>query len=69
MTLETTLFAGLCAACQHQKIIKSARGSSFIMCGLSKTDARFPKYPLLPVLQCAGYEKANALEEEAHNQE
>jgi hypothetical protein len=26
------------------------------MCELSKTDATFPRYPRLPVLQCRGYE-------------
>jgi hypothetical protein len=36
--------------------IHSDRGSTFYMCQLSATDARFPKYPRLPVLQCLGYE-------------
>jgi hypothetical protein len=26
------------------------------MCLLSQSDARFPKYPRLPVIVCAGYE-------------
>lgn len=49
--------AGLCDSCRHQKIVKSGRGSRFSMCLLSKTDERFPKYPRLPVRECAGYEK------------
>jgi hypothetical protein len=48
--------AGLCATCQHVKIIQSAKGSFFIMCSLAKTDPRFSKYPVLPVIQCSGYE-------------
>ncbi|MCB0208531.1 MAG: hypothetical protein KDJ52_04360 [Anaerolineae bacterium] len=47
---------GLCVTCQHIKIIKSSRGSTFIMCNLAKTDPRFRKYPPLPVIACPGYE-------------
>ena len=49
--------AGLCDTCRHQRIVKSGRGSEFSMCLRSKTDPRFPKYPRLPVRECAGYEK------------
>jgi hypothetical protein len=51
-----TVQQGLCAICRHARQIQSDRGSTFVMCGLSKTDPRFPKYPPLPVLRCAGYE-------------
>lgn len=47
---------GLCAACRHANVVKSARGSMFILCGLAKTDSRFSKYPVLPVFSCAGFE-------------
>jgi len=47
---------GLCAACAHARIVSSARGSAFVMCGLSRTDERFAKYPRLPVLACVGFE-------------
>ena len=46
---------GLCANCRHARIIRSDRGSVFYLCELSFTDARFPKYPRLPVLACSGY--------------
>jgi hypothetical protein len=46
---------GLCAECLHARRVESERGSVFVMCQLSATDARFPKYPRLPVLSCAGY--------------
>ena len=49
------MFVGLCAVCQHVRVIESAKGSRFVMCDLSKIDSRFTKYPLLPVLQCAGF--------------
>ncbi len=49
---------GLCARCAHARRITSAKGSTFVLCGRSATDARFPKYPPLPVVRCAGYEPA-----------
>lgn len=48
---------GLCIDCVFMRQIKSDRGSVFYLCERSATDARFPKYPRLPVLQCAGYER------------
>jgi hypothetical protein len=49
--------AGLCADCAHARPIESSRGSSFLLCELSKSDPRFVKYPRLPVLRCSGYSK------------
>lgn len=46
---------GLCADCAHARSVRSARGSEFLLCQLSATDRRFPKYPRLPVLACPGY--------------
>jgi hypothetical protein len=48
--------AGLCATCAHCRVITTRR-STFYMCQRSFTDARFPKYPRLPVLRCVGYER------------
>ena len=48
---------GLCASCRHMREIRSDRGSVFYMCQRSFTDARFPKYPRLPVVRCVGYER------------
>jgi hypothetical protein len=50
--------AGLCDSCKHQKLIRNTRGSVFSMCERSKTDASYPKYPRLPVKECAGYVRA-----------
>jgi hypothetical protein len=47
---------GLCHECIHARWIESDRGSLFILCQLALTDARFKKYPRLPVLSCDGYE-------------
>jgi hypothetical protein len=48
--------AGLCNLCRHQQEVRSGRGSRFSLCRRHKTDARFPKYPRLPVLRCPGFE-------------
>ena len=45
---------GLCATCVHLRVLASPR-SVFVRCGLAASDPRFPKYPPLPVLACAGY--------------
>jgi hypothetical protein len=45
---------GLCATCEHLRLLASRR-SVFVRCGLAAVDARFPKYPPLPVRVCPGY--------------
>ena len=50
--------SGLCPGCAHVRVIESATGSRFLMCGLAKLDERFAKYPPQPVVRCAGHEEA-----------
>ena len=38
-------------------VIRSAKGSTFYLCELARSDPRFAKYPPQPVLACAGYER------------
>jgi hypothetical protein len=52
--------AGLCGDCAFMRLIRSDRGATFYFCERSKTDASFPKYPRLPVLQCTGYERLSS---------
>jgi len=47
----------LCETCAHKKEVVSAKGSRFLLCRLSQSDRRFPKYPPQPVAQCVGYTK------------
>jgi len=47
--------AGLCESCVHVQVVTSSKGSTFVLCRLSETDERFPKYPRLPVYSCSGY--------------
>ena len=51
--------AGLCSECRHARAVETRRGSRFVLCELSRTDTRFPRYPRLPVLGCAGFEAAD----------
>jgi hypothetical protein len=46
---------GLCLTCRHGRQVSSSRDSTFWLCELSIVDARFRKYPRLPVTSCAGY--------------
>jgi len=47
---------GLCATCRHHVVIANDRGSRFVQCARARTDARFPRYPRLPIATCLGYE-------------
>jgi hypothetical protein len=47
----------LCDTCQNCRTMRSDRGSVFLLCQLAFTDASFPKYPRLPVVECRGYSK------------
>ena len=49
--------AGLCDRCRHRRIVRSDRGSRFVLCERSREDRRFPRYPRLPVADCPGFEQ------------
>jgi hypothetical protein len=55
VTSPSSIESGLCARCRHAEALHSSRGSVFTLCRLSAEDARFPKYPRLPVLSCEGF--------------
>jgi hypothetical protein len=46
---------GLCLDCENARVIETPRSSKFYQCQLSFHDPSFPKYPRLPVVECAGY--------------
>ncbi|MFO7892966.1 MAG: hypothetical protein R6U63_04465 [Longimicrobiales bacterium] len=56
----STSRTGLCSSCVNARTVENRRGSTFVMCELSKEDGRFAKYPVLPVLRCPGYVRAQA---------
>jgi len=37
--------------------VSNTRGSRFSLCERSREDPAYPRYPRLPVLECAGYER------------
>jgi hypothetical protein len=49
---------GLCVSCAHRREIISGKGTRFLLCKLSQTDHRFPKYPPQPMRDCRGFEKS-----------
>jgi hypothetical protein len=51
--------AGLCDRCRHQRLVSNTRGSEFSLCERSKTDPEYPRYPRLPVTECAGFEPSD----------
>ena len=55
---------GLCATCAWARQVVSSRDAVFWRCARSEVDPRFPKYPRLPVLACAGWEKGEGEREE-----
>jgi len=46
---------GLCAHCVHCRPVHSARGATFYRCHRAMSEPAFPRYPRLPVEQCAGF--------------
>ncbi len=48
---------GLCDTCVFQRLVPNTRGSTFSLCDRSREDPAYPRYPRLPVLDCAGYER------------
>ena len=50
------MMESLCRTCAHVREVVSAKGSVFVLCRLSQTNNRFPKYPPQPIVRCGGYE-------------
>jgi hypothetical protein len=46
---------GLCAECAEVRVIETERGTRFHLCELAARDARYRKYPNLPVIRCEGF--------------
>src|SRR5262249_26978800 len=49
-------FKSLCESCARMREVVTPKGSRFLLCQLSQSDRRYPKYPAQPVLRCGGYE-------------
>lgn len=57
---------GLCLDCRWMQAGHNRRGSTFYRCLRAETDARFTRYPPLPVLTCPGYERVTPAEPDAY---
>ena len=51
---------GLCGRCRWMRLIESSRGSQFTLCERSFTDPHFRRYPILPVLDCEGFDPVDS---------
>jgi hypothetical protein len=47
----------LCETCMRMREVVTPKGSRFLLCEVSRSDAAYPKYPAQPVVRCASYEK------------
>jgi len=47
---------GLCGFCRHAKLNETRRGTAYLRCTRAAWDIALPRYPRLPVTQCAGFE-------------
>jgi len=47
---------GLCIDCRWMRDTTNRRGWTFFRCLRADTDARYKRYPPLPVLECPGHE-------------
>jgi hypothetical protein len=50
---------GLCGGCRFSRRIETRGGSVFRRCMRADDDPAYPRYPVLPVLSCAGFERVD----------
>ena len=50
--LPIVLQQSLCSRCKQHRIIRSGKGSVFLLCEAGVADPRWPKYPPQPVQRC-----------------
>jgi hypothetical protein len=51
MTDETPFPDSLCHRCRHLRVVRSARGSAFLMC----QEPSLPRYSAQPIRACRGF--------------
>ncbi len=59
---DAARLVGLCARCRHARTQPTSRGSIFWRCLRAETDARYVRYPPLPVRACPGFEERGGSE-------
>ncbi len=53
--LPLLLQKSLCSRCVQRKIIRSGKGSVFLLCQLGVSNPKWPKYPPQPVQRCPNF--------------
>lgn len=46
----------LCEQCGWVRVIRTPKGSRFLLCRRAEQDPRFPKYPPQPLARCFGFQ-------------
>ncbi|MCY3881933.1 MAG: hypothetical protein F4X89_12645 [Dehalococcoidia bacterium] len=46
---------GLCSLCRYARVVRSGRGSSFLLCEQAADDPSLRKYPALPRTSCHAF--------------
>jgi hypothetical protein len=54
--VSVPLTQSLCETCLRVREVITPKGSRFLLCQLSLSDCRYPKYPPQPVVGCEGYQ-------------
>jgi hypothetical protein len=54
--IKEAMIQSLCETCQKMREVVTPKGSRFLLCQLSITDQKFPKYPAQPFVRCSGYQ-------------
>ena len=57
------MIQSLCETCQRMREVITPKGSRFLLCQLSQTNAAYPKYPPQPIIRCGGYQENEKSEE------
>jgi hypothetical protein len=52
---------GLCEDCRYAKLNETRRDTAYLRCTRAAWDAALPRYPRLPVTECAGFERCRPL--------
>lgn len=56
------MIRSLCETCTFMREIVTPKGSRFLLCQLSQTDPKYPKYPPQPVVRGGGYQEKQSRE-------
>jgi hypothetical protein len=56
------MIQSLCETCARMREVVTPKGSRFLLCELSRTNADYAKYPPQPIVRCSGYQETKQTE-------